>query len=107
MGIRTLSVFAIILCLSFSLPAAAVERNIEKSFDVKSGGTLDLNSDMGTVEIKSHAQDTVQVTVDLIAHTSNDDRAKDIFDNFDLSFNSNNKDVTITGELPRKWFWNN
>lgn len=107
MGNRILTILAIILCLSASLPATAVERNVEKSIDVKRGGTLYLNSDLGGVEISSHAQNTVQVKVRMVAHTSSDSRAEDIFNNFTLDFNKNDKDVTISGSLPKRWFWNN
>ena len=107
MGNRALAVFAIIICLSASVPAMAVERNVEKSFNVKRGGTLILNSDTGTVDIKSHAQNTVLINVELIAHTSSDSRAKDIYDNFKLDFNNDNKGVTITGNLGSSWSWPN
>lgn len=107
MGNKLSSVSAIILFLSVSLPATAVERNVEKSFNVKRGGTLHLNSDLGSVDIKSHARDTVQVKVDLVAHTSSDSRAEDIFENFKLSFNNTDKDVTIVGDIAEKWFWRN
>lgn len=107
MGNKTLTVFAIILCLATSLPAAAVERNIDKSFSVKRGGTLSLDSDLGSVKINSHAQDEVRVKVELLAHTSNNSRAEEIFNNFKLDLNSNGKDVIITGDLPQRMFWNN
>lgn len=105
MGNRALTVFAIIICLAASVPAMAVERNVEKSFNVKPGGTLNLSSDTGTVDIKSHTENTVLVSVELIAHTSSDNTAKDIFDNFNLGFNHDGKDVTITGNLDNSWFW--
>ena len=101
------SVIAIILCFSVSLPAMAVERNVEKSFNVKRGGTLHLDSDLGSVDIKSHAQDTVQVKVDLVAHTSSDSRANDIYDNFNLTFDNTDKDVIINGDITENWFWHN
>lgn len=107
MGIRALTIITLIFCLSASLPAMAVERNVERSFNVKRGGTLNLDSDLGSVIIKSHAQDTVHVKVELVSRTSSENRAEEIFDNFKLDFNSNDKDVIITGDIPRKMFWNN
>ena len=107
MGNRALTIFAIIICLSASFPVPAVERNIEKSFNVQPGGTLNLNSDIGTVDIKSHAENTVLVNVELNAHTSSDSRAKEIFDNYKLSFNNTGKDVSIGGEIAENRFWHN
>lgn len=104
---RIYSAIAIILCLSASLPAIAVERNIEKSFHVKRGGTLYLDSDLGSVDIKSHAGNTVLVKVELVARTSSDRRAEEIYDNYVLSFKNSEEDVTIDGDLAEHWFWHN
>lgn len=105
MGNKTALVIAVIISLSASIPAVAVERNVEKSFDVKPGGTLKLNTDIGTVEINSHKDNTVQVKVRLVAHTSSDGRAEDIFDNYELTFDNTNSDVTIKGKFVDNWMW--
>ena len=107
MGNRIALIIAVILTLSASLPAIAVERNIEKSFDVIPGGTLKLDTDIGTVEISSHPDNTVQVQATLVAHTSSDSRAEDIFDNYKLTFDSSKSDVIIKGDFVDNWLWRN
>ena len=97
-------------CLSTfsSLSAADVEREIAREFDVDAGGTLSLDTDIGAIRVRTHSRDQLQVKVLMRANTSSDDRAEEIFDKFELKFDSSGDNVTVTGEHEnrRRW-WNN
>jgi hypothetical protein len=101
-------VVVVCLFLVTSVFAAGIEKNIEKSFNVGKGGTLELNSEMGSVDITSHAENKVLINVSLTAMSSNANKAEDIFKTFELTFNRNGNDVRIEGDMlnHRQW-WNN
>lgn len=87
----------ICLCLSAQLFAQGIEKKIEKSFNVAAGGSLDLNSDRGSVDISSHSGNRVIIKILLITDTVNEHKAKDIFDDFEIAFKNNGNDVKVEG----------
>lgn len=64
---------------------ADTEDTIKRSFDVKEGGTLYIDTDRGSIEITADKGNTVSVEVNRIARTSSKSRAEELFRNFDLS----------------------
>ena len=78
--------------------AREIEQRIEKNFKVKNGGTLYLDSDKGSVEIRSHSGEEVAVLVFLEADVRSKEKAQDWFDRFDIRFEHRGKDVEIIGE---------
>lgn len=107
MKYRTPAVIVIFICLSASLPVSGVERTVERTFDVKQGGTLFLDSDTGSVDITSHSENSVIVNVSLQTRTSNESKAESIFEDFELTFDQRDKDVTVKGEYIHNTFWHN
>ena len=100
--------FFIYICLSACLPAADIERVIDNSFDTVKGETLNLKTDIGSVEISTHALNEVLVKILLRTNTSNKLKAEEIIDNFKLSFDDTGDIVNIKGEfLDRRFWWNN
>ena len=85
---------SIIALLSMGLPHAKSER-LTKSFNVESGGTLILDSDLGSVEIESHSSNVVDIKVhNKGTHT----------DNFKVNFSQDGNDVKISGDIDRSLF---
>ncbi len=84
--------------------ARDIEKKVEKAFDVKKGGTLILDTDMGSVKVSSHNASEVRITVYLTARTDNKKKAQKWFDDFDLTFNQNGSDVEVHGERHKDWF---
>ena len=79
------------------------EQRVERSFKVRSDGTLHLDSDKGSVEVQTHSSEEVEVVVFLKANTSSKDRAQEWFENFELDFDHRNGDVEIRGEWRQGW----
>lgn len=98
----------ICLCLTTNLSAAGIQKMIEKSFDVGNGGTLRLDSDLGSVDISSHSDNKVIINVVLTASTSNEHRANSIFDDFQVTIENSGSDVRIEGDMvDHRLWWNN
>jgi hypothetical protein len=74
------------------------QKTVEKVFTVTSGGTLTLDTDLGSVDIQSLPGNTVKVSVLFIADARNQEKAQRIFSDFDLAFNQSGGNVEITGE---------
>jgi len=104
--IKTVGII-ICLCLSTNLSAAGFEKKIEKSFDVSMGGTLDLDSDVGSVTITQNSGDRVVINVMLTATASTQHKAQEIFDEFELSFVNNENNVKIEGDMLNHSLWRN
>lgn len=84
--------------LLLALPAAGVEKEIRKSFDVAPGGKLELNTDRGAIEVRTHDASRVDVLVTLETRTRDRSDAKEIFDDFHVSFHPAGADVRLQGE---------
>ena len=86
---------AVLLSLMFVSFAIAKSDDVSQSFDVAPGGTLNLDSDSGSVEVESHNKNTVEVTVE--------NRSSD--DGFTVNFKQSGNDVSVIGEREKSsWF---
>lgn len=90
-------------CFILNTTIAGPKDTIHKKFDVKPGGKLYLESDKGSVEIKSSSSKTVEVTV--YKELRNGDDAD--LDDFEVHFKQRGNDVEIFGEMLRRssGFW--
>lgn len=97
----------ICLCLVTNLSATGFEKKIENSFVAGIGGTLELDSDMGSVTITNNSGNKVTISVLLTAAASTQHKAQEIFDDFELTFENNANDVKIEGNLLNHSLWRN
>lgn len=89
---------AILSVISLVAVAKAQPLEMEKSFDVKSGGTFFLKSDAGSVEIESHDSDRVEIKVLKKGRDAED---------FEVAFSKDGNDVRVVGEREDGWGWGN
>ena len=75
---------------------------IERSFSVKEGGTLTLESDIGAIEVQSIAGEKVKVEVHREFRGWDDDDIKDFLEDFQIDFEQTGDDVTVTARLKRR-----
>ncbi len=66
--------------------------NVEKSFKVKAGGTLYLDSDSGSIDIETHSEDSVEIEVTKKGADA---------ENFEVTFEQRGDDVIVEGERNR------
>lgn len=92
-----ISVLCLGLVLTLSTHASA--KQIEESFNVSPGGTLELRTDVGRLIVKTHTQDTVLLEAEIDGKQS---------DEFKVEYKVKGDDVIITGKLEKrqKWGWN-
>ncbi|MBS3819927.1 DUF4097 family beta strand repeat protein [bacterium] len=91
--------------LAFVVPgtaSASIDDTIQKSFTVDSGGTLDVDTDKGSIEVRGTTGRTVEIKVVRKVKTADREKAQKILDNFKIDFKQSGKDIFITGERGRK-----
>ena len=75
---------------------------VERTFEVSPGGTLNVRTDRGSIEVETADADEVDVRVEVEAR-SDEDREK-----FEVAFEQNGTDVSVRGEMEGRsgWSWN-
>ncbi len=73
-------------------------QKFEKKFDVKSGGMLKINTDVGEVKIAGGTSGAVTVLAEIEGRDA---------DEFEVSAVQTGNDVEVTGKAKRDGFWNN
>ncbi len=83
-----------------------VEDTVEKSFSVPSGGTLVIDSDLGSIHVTTGESNRVLVKVRRSADTASKKRAEEIFKELKLDFLQEGDRVEVTARYERgKGFW--
>jgi len=99
-----LPALALLLVASVSL-YADIEDTQEKSFNVESGGKLVLDTELGSVEVKSHDRDRVDVLVVSKARTSDKSKAGKLFADLEVNFEKSGNDVLIDADYEGSKSW--
>ena len=91
--------------LILSAPALSQKTDlvIEKSFNVAAGGTLTLNSDVGSIDISTHNKDVIDVRVIRDPDAGSRAEAEEMLKEFKVDFQQSGKDLRITGEYEGNW----
>jgi DUF4097 and DUF4098 domain-containing protein YvlB len=105
-------VFALVfLPLNTAAFGGNIEDTIEKSFTVKPGGTLTVDTRRGSIEVEGTSGSRVEVTVIREARTNNREKAAEMFEKFPVDFDQRGNDVFVTADYREnsawKRFWNN
>lgn len=86
------------LTTALLIVSASWADTVERTFQVAPGGTLTLDTDLGSIDVRSVPGDRVRVRVEREARSGDDD-------DFHLSFEQSGDDVRIEGEAPDSWGW--
>jgi DUF4097 and DUF4098 domain-containing protein YvlB len=93
--------YGLVLILAIILASCSLadeQKKIEKEFTVTPGGTLTIETDIGSISVQTSSANTVHIEATLIADVRSQSRAQKIFDKFELSFSQSGNDVEVTGE---------
>ncbi len=110
---KTLCAFIFIAALTLTSTAClygTAQDTIQKSFDVRPGGQLILETDLGSIEINTSNRNTLEIEVIREARTGSSRRAEEILEDFEISFRKDGNTVYINGDHKRsglRGFWNN
>jgi DUF4097 and DUF4098 domain-containing protein YvlB len=82
-----------------------IEGDLKRSFSVGKGGKLSLETDLGSIDVKTHEGDQVGIEIDF--KSSNSRKLKSFYDDFAVEFRQDGKDVYVKAEYTRdRWnFW--
>jgi len=97
--------FLIFLLISHFTIFASIDKTEKRSFNVNSGGKLYVSTDKGSIKIKTHSSETVDIEVFLKAKTNDDEFAQKLFDNFKIKYDQSNSDVKVIGEFKGGSSW--
>ena len=104
----TIIIIAVFFIFLTGLAFSSIEDTITKSFSVEPGGTLTLESDIGSIEVQAVEGNTLEVEVIRKVKTTSEERAKKILEDYEIEFSQSGKDVYIKAEYERHgWqkFW--
>lgn len=84
--------------LMCALSTAVFAKDINETFDVSAGGTLNLRTQAGSLKIETHDSNTVILEVETDGESADD---------FEITHSSNGTDLEIKGELKSRKRWVN
>lgn len=84
------------LCFSLSVFFPLTAQEINRSFDVKPGGTLDIESDVGSIEVTSGKSDKVEINVSGRGWNNRDEDGENLKD-FTVDFSQDGNTVYVYG----------
>ena len=97
----------LILVLTSGL-SAQIKDDVSKSFKVNPGGELVIKADLGSIDVKTHSKNSVDVDIRFRRKSRSRRDIEELLEDFDLEMNQNGNDVTIRFErIHDDWdFWN-
>jgi DUF4097 and DUF4098 domain-containing protein YvlB len=108
------SAFGILISMLFLFANCFTFGNIQdrmtESFPVGPGGTLAIESDVGSIIVRGADIDSVEVEILREVRTTNEKRASEILNNYDVQYHHSGNDLTIEAKYKKKGlrgFWNN
>ncbi len=90
-----------LLALLCALPASALTTSTNRTFTASPGGRLIIQADRGSVRITSADTQTVDVTVEREVQRSSDDKAREVLEAHELTFEQAGDVITVRAHLPR------
>lgn len=95
---RALLVLFVVLCFMSMSAWAGITHEITKNFDVSEGGELTIDTEIGSIEVKTSGQSNITVEIILDSRTRDEDRAQDMFDDFEVEFNQDGNAIEVYAE---------
>ncbi len=100
-GVNGLLFILFIFLLTAVVASAAIEETINKTYTVRPGGQLTVDTNRGSIQVEGRRGDQVDIEVLQNVRTSNQRRARDILGDFQVRFNQEGNDVSIYAEYRR------
>lgn len=96
---NTLYAFALVSSVAVAFPAtASISSNVQKTFSVSSGGKLVVDTDLGSVEVRTSPANTLTVQVLREARMADTAKAQKLFSKFHLDFQQHGNEVSVRGD---------
>lgn len=103
----TILIVAFLILHVFDNVYADVKDLTTQSYEVGSGGLLTLETERGSIEVKTSKAERVKVEAIREVAVDNDKKANKILNNFAIEFQHSERDVTIKAEFKKRklFFW--
>jgi DUF4097 and DUF4098 domain-containing protein YvlB len=79
---------------------------VDRTFEVRPGGQLNVDSDLGSIEVRTAAANRVDVHIVRTANTRNAERAAEILKDVNIEMDQTGNTVNIRAKMPRNGWWN-
>jgi len=102
--------FAAVTMMCTVSVSGSIEDTLTKSFVVSPGGTLTVDTDLGSIEVEATSQDSVDIRVIQEVRALNQEKADKLLKDFKIDFSQRGNDVLIEAKYTRGgWqkFWDN
>ena len=104
---QVISVLQGVLLAATAIADASVENHIERSFQVTPGGRLTIDSDRGSIEVRTADHDQVDVKIERKVKKHGKWTVEEVLGDFAIAFDHNDDGVTIRAkhnqEILRRW----
>ena len=97
-----------VLLMGTAIADTGVENHIERSFQVAPGGLLTVDSDRGSIEIRTADRDQVDVKIERKVKRAKKWSVEEVLEDFAITFDHSDSEVTIRAKYSEKrpWRWN-
>ena len=85
----------LILLMIWGVAFAAIEDTVKETFEVGEGGTLRLDTELGSIEVNGKKGKTVDIEITQVVKVRSEEDAKKILDAFDIKISQDGKDVAV------------
>jgi hypothetical protein len=110
LSLRSLTIATAYMLLVPALSVVVAQTNstdLNRSFQVRPGGLLVVQSDIGSIQVTAGESDRVNIQVQRRARTSNNERARAALEQLDVSFNQSGDTVEVIARYPTVSRWLN
>ena len=78
-----------------------IDKDIKKTFEVGEGGTLFVDTDIGSIQVESGSGNIVDIHVYRTVRSSSERKAEKILSDFNIEFRQQGNDVYVTAEYKK------
>jgi len=93
-------------CGMESIAWEGTDDNIDRTFEVSPGGQLRVDSDLGSIEVRTAAANRVDVRIVRSANTRDAARAAELLKDVDIQMDQSGNTVTVRAKVPNSGWWN-
>lgn len=109
---RVLKSFLMVVGFSILANSGALaekpEKVIQKSFEVSPGGILVIDTDFGSIDVRTHDKNMVDAEIIIKSKSSRESKFKSALEDFELTFNQDGNKIIIEGNWDREsWLQSN
>ncbi|MCB9211336.1 MAG: hypothetical protein H6610_04615 [Ignavibacteriales bacterium] len=102
---KKLITFILLMFLSNIVVFGTINKTEKKSFNVNFGGKLFVDTDKGSILIKSHSAETIEVELFLKVKTDDEDIAQKILNDFEVEFDQSGSNLNIIAKYKGSKNW--